>query len=880
MSEREIFLAAIGRPGPAVRAAFLDQACGDDSDLRRRVEALLAAHEPSARPIGQPPPALAQTADSDAGPAFDAGEPPTGPAMTADYPAGAKSGVVIAGRYVLEAKIGEGGMGEVWAAKQTQPVKRRVALKLIKAGLDSRSVLARFEAERQALALMDHPNIAKVLDAGLTPTGRPFFVMEFVHGEPLNRFCDKERIGIRERLELFVPVCQAVQHAHQKGVIHRDLKPANILVGMIDGRPVPKVIDFGVAKATAGSLTDEAMATQFGAVVGTLEYMAPEQAGVTGEDADTRADVYSLGVILYELLTGLRPLDAKRLGKAAMTEMIRILRDEEPSKPSTRLSTDASLASSAAVRRIEPGRLMALLRGELDWVVMKCLEKQRDRRYETANGLARDIQRYLADEPVEARPPSAAYRLKKFVRRHRGQVIAAAAVAAALAAGVAAVIAVQVRANRDLAARNDDLAREQQKTEAERVKAAENADTAIQVVHDLSRYVSMIELSGGQAITDQERKKTLDAALVGYERLLALHPDDADVRASVARTHRYRANLCRLMNLTGDAEKSYREAGRHYGELAAAHPEVASHRKDVALTSRDFALFLKTLGRLKESTQILDVSTRVYEDLVRDGPDPVADQRPLAMMLLDRAEIDFLLGDYVETERRARRSADLYARLAETTGARVEPLDPLFRGMAELRLAMALRELDRVDDSLGVHDRAVERLGGVAKLSSSREYLNESYRAQAERAWTSARLPARRAAALDGLNAAVVGYEKLAKQFPQVPAYLRSQGSATLYRGRLKALLGQRDAAAQDLAAAAQIFEGLVGKYPDIPLYRSFLGQNYTAVGQLDADPRQAAEWYRKAREMLDGAVKQSPENFQDRKALMELDGLTKRLKP
>ena len=319
-------------------------------------------------------------------------------------------------------------MGEVWVAKQTEPVKRKVALKLIKTGMDSRAVLARFEQERQALAMMDHPNIARVLDGGLTPSGQPFFVMELVNGLPLTKFCDEAKLTPKERLELFVPICQAVQHAHQKGIVHRDLKPANILVTLIDGKPVPKVIDFGVAKATGGKLTDESMSTQFGAVVGTLEYMSPEQAAFSGVDIDTRADIYSLGVILYELLTGLRPIDAKRLKQAALAEMIRIIQEEQPSKPSTRLSTDESLPSLAAMRHTEPKRLIALLRGELDWVVMKCLEKSRERRYETVNGLARDIQRYLADEPVEARPPSTGYRLSKFLQRNKGPVLAASLV--------------------------------------------------------------------------------------------------------------------------------------------------------------------------------------------------------------------------------------------------------------------------------------------------------------------------------------------------------------------------------------------------------------------------------------------------------------------
>src|SRR5262245_11550437 len=427
MTEESLFHEALAK-APAERAAFLDQACAGQPELRAAVEALLAAHAASGHPLDRPapaPPALTGACSP---------EPEQGPTFSY-VPQGAEPGAVIAGRYTLAEKIGGGGMGDVWVARQTEPVKRKVALKLIKAGMDSKAVLARFEQERQALALMDHPNIARVLDGGLTADRRPFFVMELVSGLPLTKFCDDAKLGVRERLELFVPICQAVQHAHQKGIIHRDLKPSNILVTIIDGRGVPKVIDFGVAKATSGRLTDESLSTQFGAVVGTLEYMSPEQAGYAGEDIDTRADIYSLGVILYELLTGLRPLDAKRLRNAALSEMARIIKEEEPSKPSARLSTDDSAPSLAALRHTEPKKLAALLRGELDWVVMKCLEKQRDRRYETANGLARDIQRYLADEVVEARPPSAGYRLKKFVSRNKGQVIAASLVLFALVAG-------------------------------------------------------------------------------------------------------------------------------------------------------------------------------------------------------------------------------------------------------------------------------------------------------------------------------------------------------------------------------------------------------------------------------------------------------------
>jgi serine/threonine protein kinase len=434
--EEELFAAVLEKPTPAERAAFLDGACGNDLALRGRIEALLASH--------------------DAGGILDA--PPLHPPATTAYRPLTEGPGTIIGPYKLLQQIGEGGMGVVYMAEQQEPVRRKVALKIIKPGMDSQQVIARFEAERQALAMMDHQNIARVLDAGTTGeargegreasedpavlsrpsplTPRPYFVMELVHGVPITKFCDDNQLTPRERLALFVPVCQAIQHAHQKGIIHRDIKPSNVLVTMYDDKPVPKVIDFGVAKAIEQRLTEKTLFTQFGAFVGTFEYMSPEQAEMNAFGVDTRSDVYSLGVLLYELLTGTTPLERQRLRQAALDEVIRLIREEEPPRPSVRLSSAGDLPKIAAARHTAPGRLATLLRGELDWIVMRCLEKDRTRRYESASALASDAERYLHDEPVEACPPSAAYRLRKFARKYRGPLLAASFVFLALVGGM------------------------------------------------------------------------------------------------------------------------------------------------------------------------------------------------------------------------------------------------------------------------------------------------------------------------------------------------------------------------------------------------------------------------------------------------------------
>jgi tetratricopeptide (TPR) repeat protein/tRNA A-37 threonylcarbamoyl transferase component Bud32 len=404
MNEREIFMAALQQEGPVARRAFVEEACRGADDLRRGVEALLEAHEKAASFLEEPLQHLADTV------AEACGERPG----------------TLVGAYQLIEEIGEGGFGLVFLAEQQQPVRRRVALKVLKPGLDSREVIARFEAERQALALMDHPNIARVFDGGTTDGGRPYFVMELVRGVPITRYCDQNNLTPRARLELFLPVCQAVQHAHQKGVIHRDLKPSNLLVTVQDGVAVAKVIDFGIAKALGQQLTDKTLVTNFAQLIGTPLYMSPEQAGLSGQDVDTRSDIYSLGVLLYELLTGTTPFQKERFREAGYDEICRIIREEEPPRPSTRISTlGQAVATVSTHRQSDPKQLRRIIRGELDWIVMKALEKDRNRRYETASAFAADVERYLHDEPVVACPPSAWYRVKKLVRRNRVRLAAA-----------------------------------------------------------------------------------------------------------------------------------------------------------------------------------------------------------------------------------------------------------------------------------------------------------------------------------------------------------------------------------------------------------------------------------------------------------------------
>jgi serine/threonine protein kinase len=785
-----LFLAAVEKATSAERAAFLDEACQGDTELRQRIERLLAAHPKAVNFLDQP--AYVE-------PGTEAEQMPR-PRRTAHYVPTITSGMVIAGKYALVEIIGEGGMGEVWVAKQAEPVKRKVALKLIKAGMDSRAVLQRFEVERQALALMDHPNIARVIDGGLTDDRRPFFVMELVNGLPLTRFCDDAKLTPRDRLELFVSICQAVQHAHQKGIVHRDLKPANILVTLIDGRPVPKIIDFGVAKAIGGKLTDESITTQFGAVVGTLEYMSPEQAGFSGSDIDTRADVYSLGVILYELLTGLRPIDANRLRRTALTEMIRIIQEEEPSKPSTRLSTDAALPSLAALRQMEPNQLMAILRGELDWVVMKCLEKQRDRRYETANELARDVRRYLADEPVEARPPSARYRLRKFLQRNKGFVVAASLVFLALLAGIVGttwgMMREAERAESESQAKLDaekaeklagrrlvEIELEQTRTLDQKRRAETARDRTRQALDDMTSVFTEEALATQKSLTAEQRK-FLTTVLTYYKEFAGERADDERTQARAAMAAMRVGAIQLRLGRHAEAEKAYHQARDAYRDLIAKQKPKVDYPYELAGAHNHLGIIAAEREQFKLALAEHSAALELTLKIAKQFPDHLHYLGLAAARHNNVANVHMAMKNRPEAER-------------------------------HYLLAIKIQEVlaaKQVDD------------GPEPRLYLARSYSNLSTLLEDLRGVPSSDEPARKAHAV---------FEKLVQDYPD-HSQVREGLALSHYRlgnylvGQLKL-----DEALAPYGTARKILEPLVRQYPGPPEYRHELANVHRTMGRV-----------------------------------------------
>jgi serine/threonine protein kinase len=799
-----IFMAALDKGTPQERVAFIEEACAKNPQLLERARELLDAHEQSLGLLDSPPAGVAGTID----------EPPVreGP------------GTVIEPYKLLE-QIGEGGFGVVFMAEQQQPIRRKVALKVLKPGMDTRQVIVRFEAERQALALMDHPNIARVVDAGATGSGRPYFVMELVKGIALTDYCDQYSLTLRERLELFVPVCRAVQHAHQKGIIHRDLKPSNILVTRNDGVPVPKVIDFGIAKALGQQLTDKTLFTGFAQLVGTPLYMSPEQADLTGLDIDTRTDIYALGVLLYKLLTGTTPFDKERLHTVGFDELRRIVREEEPPKPSTRLSTLGLAATTiSAQRQSDPRRLSQLFRGELDWIVMKALEKDRTRRYETAAAFAADVERYLADEPVEACPPSAAYRLRKLARKHRRLLAAGGVFLGLLVLAVIGLVIGLVVVNRAQQNTRTALAAE--------AAAKAQARDALDALTDDVVETTFAE----QPEVGQTEKAFLRKVLASYEAVARDLGETAEARRLRAQGF---YKVARLKVLLGDplqAEAEFRSAVLLLEELAADFPGVAEHRQTLASSLHQLGIILAEREEREEAETAFRRAIALRQELAKDWPDVLSYRADLAN---DYQDLGFLLWrerKYESAEEENRRGLELTEQLAAASSAYRPAL-----GRSRARLGEVLREQGRYEEAEELFRGAVSAQqspgGELPATPKSRRQLAESYTGLGivllERG--------KGAEAEPTFRQSLALHQRLAEDFPKVVSYRRDLAAGYNDLGNALRRLGKPVESEEAYRRALVLKEKLVAAGGQAR-YRLELARSYMCLGHLQLDQKKYAD--------------------------------------
>jgi serine/threonine protein kinase/tetratricopeptide (TPR) repeat protein len=788
------------------RAAYLDEVCADDPALRQRVEQFLSAQAEIGSFLEPAVPALAATVD----------EPPIreGP------------GTVI-GPYKLLEQIGEGGFGAVFMAEQQQPIRRKVALKVIKPGMDSRQVIARFEAERQALALMDHPNIAHVFDGGETSSGRPYFVMELVKGMPITEYCDQDRLIVRERLELFITVCHAVQHAHQKGIIHRDLKPSNVMVTLHDGTPLVKIIDFGIAKATGQHLTEKTLFTNFAHLIGTPMYMSPEQAALSGLDVDTRSDVYSLGVLLYELLTGTTPFEKQRFKEAGYDEMRRIIREEEPAKPSTRISTLGLAATTVSVnRRSDPRRLSQLFHGELDWIVMKALEKDRNRRYETASALARDIERYLHDEAVQACPPSRWYRFRKFARRNKvalGGALAAALAMLGLVAGV-------VWHNAQLGVKVREIEEQKRKSEREAERAEANFAKTLEAVDKFLSRVGQQRLANVPGM-ERVRREILEEALVFFEGFLQAKGAEPGVRRETGQAYYRVGRIAYLLGQHERAEQAFRKALEVQGQLRDEIPERPESRHDLSCSYVRLAHVLASTGRPSEAEQASRQSLDLVAQVAAEFPDRSKFRHDLALGHVNLANMVRNAGRLPEAESHYVEARDVLEQLAAEF-----PTVPDYRNAlagCHNNLATLLSQTGRLPEA----ENACLRSRDLWKQLAAEFPNNPEYRydlamilANLSNVWADkGRFPEAEQALREGRDL----FAKLAADFPAVPDYRRDLARSHDNLGMLLAETGRRVEAEQAHRAALELWEPLVAGFQKVPVYRHQLGATLAALAQL-----------------------------------------------
>jgi serine/threonine protein kinase/tetratricopeptide (TPR) repeat protein len=823
MSERDIFEAALELP-PERRGAYLDSVCGCDAALRERLEALLSRHDRAGAFLEKPAAVMPATVD--------------GLALSE------QPGTMI-GPYKLMEQIGEGGMGLVFVAEQTQPVHRKVALKVLKPGMDSRQVVARFEAERQALALMDHPHIARVLDGGTTPTGRPYFVMELVKGVPITEFCDQNQVSVRQRLELFLHVCEAVHHAHQKGIIHRDIKPSNVLVLSQDGTPVVKVIDFGIAKAIGQQLTDKTIYTQFAQMIGTPLYMSPEQAGHSGLDVDTRTDIYALGVLLYELLTGTTPFDKERLREAGYDEMRRIICEEEPPRPSTRISTLGQAASTvSAQRRSDPRRLSQLFRGELDWIVMKALEKDRNRRFESASAFAADVQRYLDDEPVLACPPSAAYRFHKFARRNRVALFTGALIAVALVTGTAVASWQAVLATRAQTRAQDELV--ERKKQQQRAEA--NFLTTLEAVDQLFTEVGQKELASVPHL-EHVRRQLLQKALGFFQEFLRTRPDDPSVRFEVGLAYRRVGDIHRLLGEHGPGEKACNQAIQTLDALRSEEPQRPAYCHELARAHWSRGRLLVDQGRRQSAESDFRHARELLDHLRADDPDRPEYQEDLALTCQVLAELLNRTGPHGEAEQLLREGARRFEFLLERFPQRVEYTKGLMK--CHGTLALILRNSGQEKECDKVFRRMFDLVGkALARFATDQDLRFMNFLCHLNYGnflWRSGRT-----ANAEELyrQAAGIG-EQLVADFPNVP---RFQNDLCGTYGNLGSLLlmNRRIAEAeQPLRQAVTVAEKLAAGFPTIPDYRSGAGGALSNLAMLLASLKRPGD----ARALLEKAI-------------------------